>query len=90
MAAEAKVYAMDDFYWWAATSRESAIASFIAEMEKEQLEEWDSEEVTELDEEEMQSLFYHADDARITFKEQLQRMMAAGEQFPCMFASTEF
>jgi SpoVK/Ycf46/Vps4 family AAA+-type ATPase len=83
---------MDDCDWYAAASKEDAIAAYI-----EQVGEFDDSDMYQLSDEQLDRLEYTDADEnenptgeKRTFREQLAREVAAGTQFPCLFASTEY
>ena len=90
-----KIYEMDDCTWFAAASAEEAIQGYrelVGEDADEYLEE--SGGPYELADEGLDRLIYHdfvdGSETTRTFREQLNKMIADGEKFPCMFATTEF
>ena len=90
MRGEIKVFAMNDYEWYAGRSVEEVRAHY-AEVSGFQPGE-NTEDARELSGEEMQSGLYHDDDDSdaISFAQQLQRMIDKGTQFPCFFATTEY
>lgn len=95
-----KVFAMNDCDWVAAETAEDAVALYMKETglsREEALEGKDQpDEMTEAQMLEEKFLAYEEDDegdplspTTRTFREELDRRLAAGETFPCFFASTE-
>ena len=85
-----KVFAMNDCDWWAAETLEAAKAAYLKETG---LEEADDpfDDPHELTPEEMDRLRFHSKDWAVrSFQEQLDWMIASGQDFPAFFASTEY
>jgi hypothetical protein len=93
MEQEIKVWKVNDCDWMAAATAEEATAGH-----KELGMDCDDDpaEPSALTEEDMQRLVFQDEDnttgevTRRSFREQLDKMIAEGEKFPCFFASTEF
>jgi len=89
-----KVFSMNEYDWWADFSLDEARKNYRAYLLKENLisEIDDFDEPEELSIEEMhQSRFYDGYDDQIrTFYDQLLVMIDRGEEFPCLFGSTEY
>lgn len=88
-----RVYKMNDYDWWADYSEDEANKNYrIWQIEQVGLEPEDCEddEAIELTETEMDTLNFVGDNsALLTFREALQEMIEKGEEFPCVFASTD-
>ena len=83
-----KVFQMNDCEWWAAEDLESAKKAC---MEATGLPEDEAcDDPHELSDEAMNRLIFHDDNETRTFKEQLDRMIVEGTEFPVFFAMTEF
>lgn len=88
-----KIWNMDDCDWYAGRSLDEACALY-----KEHTGEMpDPENVSELSSDDLDRLKFIvdepnrvADPKRISFREQLQNLVDAGETFPFYFASTEY
>lgn len=88
-----KIFAMNDCDWMAAETSEDAVREY-----KENFSggDFDDSGPVELSDAEMDRLVFREDEEDgstvedISFREKLNRMIAAGETFPCFFASTEF
>ena len=84
-----KVFAMNDCDWMAADTLDEAKALYL----KEYGEEVD-EDARPLTDAEMDSLVFVETDSlperRCTFREELERRVASGQEFPQFFASTEY
>jgi hypothetical protein len=86
-----KVFQMDDDdYWWAATSAEEAVKDYLENFTPHPDDQ--PMQAHELSDEAMKRLLFTTDEGdKITFSEQLKRMIShPGCTFPCMFATTEF
>lgn len=102
--ADVKIFAMNNCDWYAGVTAEDALRGMaenlgfettpegIAELRKE----YTVEEPRELSAEEMDLCMYVEENEDSTpsrvkrsFRAQLDQMIAAGEEFPCFFASTE-
>ena len=95
-----KVFEMNEYDWWVDFSKKEANENY----KKWQLgvvglsiEECNDDEARELTENEMTTLLYaadcdspHSEIVKITFAEQLQRIIKKCEKLPCVFASTEY
>lgn len=96
-----KIFAVNDCDWVAARSAEEALEFYMRDTRNDRAtslgySDDDPEAATalpdELTPEDMHRLKFLSDDGpgtRITFREQLDRLIAAGQQFPVHFASTE-
>jgi len=87
------VYAMNDDDWFVGESLESCVAAYIEYCGDPDL----VDDPYELSEEQLLSHTYFSEDddenghpVRITFKQQLQNVIADGGEFPRLFASTEY
>ena len=86
-----KVFAMNDWDWWAAETLEEAKGAYWREMGIEDADEDFLDDAHELDEEEMNHFQFNDDDGtKRSFREQLKNMIASGAKFPAFFASTEY
>jgi len=99
-----RVFQLNEFDWWAGFDLESVKAAYLKEMGYEDSRLMDvrdafddPHEVADLDMERLK--FVDGDDpinadgtpgGTRSFREQLDLMIAKGEQFPCFFASTEY
>ena len=84
-----KVFRLDDYEWWAGYSLQQCIDAAHAE-DGEDVMEYETES-RELTPHEMDTLcLFYEDGSRRCFKFELDRRIAAGEQFPQLFASTEY
>ena len=88
-----KVFAMNDCDWMAGETLESVKALYMREYAGGLPEDEALDDPSEVNEHEMGRLRFHdsencEDDS--TFQEELDRRIAAGEKFPCFFASTEY
>jgi hypothetical protein len=86
-----KVFAMNDCEWWAAETLEEAKADYLKETGMKEADE-PFDDPHELDAEAMDRLRFFDEDekAKRSFREQLERMVSSGAEFPCLFATTEF
>lgn len=99
MSNDWKVYAMNDCDWYAARTPEEALEAMRGNMGYESLEHLRADAMCDAEPEELSTaalndLRFHLDDSRtgptISFREQLERMIADGDPLPGFFASTEF
>ena len=89
-----KVFAVDDGYWYAAETGIQALEAYRNDCNgwgvTDELDEpLGAYELTASD---MARLQYMCDDdlsKHISFEEQLKQMIASGDTFPCLFATTE-
>lgn len=91
MSERIKVFQLNDCDWWAGSDLESVKAAYLAETGVDQDEAFD--EPYELSEAQIERLKFRRDDdnhTEATFKEELERMVAEGQKFPCFSASTEY
>jgi hypothetical protein len=90
MADQVKVFQMGDCDWTAGRSAEEVTAYYTGEMGCDM----EGDAALEITAEQMNSLIFHDQDVdpsvRRTFKEQLDKMIADGVNFPAFFATTEF
>lgn len=90
------IYQVDDAYWYAAKSPESALQKYLTDAEERGIsDEIDLEELgtpTLISEPEIDKLQYRSDDdySLISFREQMKRLLANNATFPAMFATTEY
>jgi hypothetical protein len=90
-----KVFLLDDCTWYAGESVESVRRAYIEDTGDE-AEEVLAEcgEPEQLDEEDLDAMtfndFENGKTVTRTFREQLAKIIADGETFPCMFATTEY
>lgn len=88
-----KVFKVSDCDWFAAKTAKEARQCAIEWTENDEWE-WDEDEIEELTDEQMNRFTYREEDepeaTRRTFREELDRMIARGDKFPCMFASTDY
>jgi hypothetical protein len=84
-----KVFAMNDFDWWAAETLEEAKLGYLKERGMEEAD-GPFDDPHELDEEAMNHFQFNEDDGKRSFREQLERMVSSGQKFPAFFASTEY
>lgn len=100
-AMEIEIFKVNDCEWYAATTADGAIKAAAELVSEPSVEEYrrnyDAFDVpVRLEPEDMQKLKFMderedgANGPVRTFREQLDRMIAAGDTFPCFFASTEF
>ena len=87
-----KVFRMNDYDWWADETLEKAIANYRADqLTMVNEDDIDTSDAYEVSDEAMEALRYHDDNGPTwSFREELNRRIAAGEPFPCLFASTEW
>jgi hypothetical protein len=86
-----KIFAMNDCDWMAGEDLESCIQKYLADYAGSQSRDDALDDARELSGKEMDRLkFCDEDGTKRTFREQLDLMVAAGEQFPTFFASTEY
>jgi len=88
-----KIFKLNDIEWWAGESLEQVKQFCLDEAVVDEEEAFD--DPRELTDEELDRLQYVEDvysDEKNTrpFREELARMVAANESFPCLFASTEY
>jgi hypothetical protein len=91
---ELKVFVMSDSEWWAAETAESAVLDMCNEYgwtpEEAKEEEYINFPVLALSDEDLDELVViGSDDAPISFRAQLAKLVADGHAFPTLFASTE-
>jgi hypothetical protein len=96
-----RIFAVNDYEWWAGESETAVIAEMCKQLDCADKSELLREEyifddgIVGLSEGRIQQLIYHDDDdvngevVKRTFREQLDRMILAGQAFPCLFATTE-
>jgi hypothetical protein len=90
LEATVKVFAMNDCEWWAAETLEQAKADYLKETGTEEADE-PFDDPHELDEEAMDHLrFTDEDGTSRSFREQLEKMVSDGCEFPSFFATTEY
>lgn len=87
------VFQLNDCEWWAGHDLESVKKAYLELTGVPEDEAFD--EPFALDDKAINKLMYHftndePDRAPVTFAQQLEQLIAEGEQFPCPFASTEF
>ena len=82
-----QIFKMNDYDWYAAESVEDALKA----MEADRGEDYGEDAPVELSEADLDRLKYFDEDGIPvrTFREQLAKMIAEGEKFPCLFATTE-
>jgi hypothetical protein len=92
MSDEIKIFGMNDCDWVAARTIEEARDFYRTFVGKAAFEEYEEEGCEPHEEQRINNLPYTDDEhpQPITFAEQLQRMIASGEQFPAFFATTEY
>lgn len=99
MEDEMKVFAMNDYDWMAGESLESVTELYLKEYNPDNLRADEVlDEPYELTEELLDRFRFHdaytdgADgpESYRTFRQELNRRVAAGETFPCFFASAEY
>lgn len=92
-----KVFALNDYEWWAGYDLKSVKKTYLKEMMMTEDEAFD--DPRELTEEEMSKFtikiikeeeLTYAKAGKYTFAEFLELMIKNKEKFPCMFASTEY
>lgn len=81
-----KIFEMNDCDWVAAKDMESAIMYYKGQISE------DDRQPGELTSEQLDSLPYHLDGPShtICFRAQLEQLVATGQAFPMLFASTEY
>ena len=94
------VFEMNDCDWWAGTgSAEDILKAYMEAtgLSREQATDDDEGLPRKLSEEELDSLSFALDSEegersgeKITFRERLQMLIQSGQEFPCLFASTEY
>lgn len=86
-----KVYELTEGTWWAAETLEEAVQDAMNTMGLSREDAVDSD-AHELTPEEMEYYRYQDEDEEesITFKAQLERMIAREVHFPCFFATSEY
>lgn len=89
-----KIFQINDCDWWVGESLDACIGDYIANYCDADSVDEDARELTD---EELDSLFFTDTDCderptgfKRTFREQLAVEIAAGGEFPRMFASTEY
>lgn len=90
-----KVFAMNEYDWMAGESLESATEMYLKEYADGLPADEALDNPHELTEELLDRFRFHDADADgpesyRTFRQELDRRVAAGETFPCFFASTEY
>jgi hypothetical protein len=96
-----KVFRLNDCDWFAGENLESCIKCFFSEYLTEEDTPENREEylcdTEELDDSQLDVLKFHdlegdwgPANTQYTFREALTHMQAAGDKFPCFFASTEY
>lgn len=83
-----KIYKLGDAYWWAGYD----LTSCIEDCENYFDERIDPDECYTLDESEMESLKINCEESGVsgTFAEVFEDIIAENQEFPCMFACTEY
>ncbi len=85
-----KLFAVDDCTWYAAKTAEEAVQAAMADtgLSREEF----SEDIHEISNAMMDKFKFVEEDGKEigTFREELNRMIAAGEKFPCFFATSEY
>ena len=91
-----KVFQVDDAYWYAAETPADALKKYLSDAEEwgvlDEVKDNEIGEPVQIDDGALDKLRYMTDDDQsvtISFREQLNRLIASGEQFPQMFATTE-
>lgn len=96
-----KVFQIDECSWYAALTKDEAIAAYTNDMGITRDELLSLDELAgclhELDDREMSELVFNDIDCdlfpsggKCTFEEALEAMIKRGEKFPCPFASTQY
>lgn len=96
-----KIFAMNDCDWYVGKDADDALKGMAENLGCKDVEECRSEycidgPIVELGEDELDARVFVDEDldgenqVKRTFREQLSLMVAEGDTFPCMFASTEF
>jgi hypothetical protein len=91
--ADIKIFEMNDCDWMAATTLEEAVEEYKASLDGEFDEADPPRELTAYEMELLRFRETGPDDEPLekkSFRAKLDEMIAAGESFPCFFASTEF
>ncbi len=87
-----KVFQINDCDWWAGYDLESTKVAYVKETGVPPEDAFYNPR--ELTDEEMDTLLHHGDDGEhkepITFRQELERMIESGFEFPWFFASTEY
>ena len=82
---------MNAYDWMAGADLESCISVYLREYAHDLPRDEALDDPGELSDAEMDWLEYvDPDGERCTFREQLEKMVASGQQFPAFFASTEY
>ena len=95
------IFAVNDCEWWAAASAEDAIGAALSSWgytrEAATAEGLIDDPCEPLGDDDLERLIFNDDSempegemVKRTFREQLAILVAGGQKFPCMFASTEF
>lgn len=85
-----KVFNLNDIEWWAGESLEACVEEAMRQSGLPRDEVLQDGYGDELPQAALEKLRFHDEDAERSFAEQLQREIAAGTKFPCMFAATEW
>lgn len=90
-----KIFKMNSSDWFAAETLEDAtqaVADTYGAARPEDLEDYidNPKEVSDADLDRLTYVIDEGEDERVTFREQLARLIAAGTEFPTVFASTEY
>lgn len=94
-----KVYAMNDCDWYVARTPEEAVEAMRENMGYKNVDDLKGDgmlddQPTELSADDLDGHYFHLDESKsgptITFRAQLDRMIAEGKGLPGFFASTEF
>jgi|GEM_PF-1320270 len=94
-----QVFPMNDCEWWAGETLDAVIAGMCEELSCEDKEELTAEGhidefITALTDDDLECLTYHDDEngevVVRSFRAQLDKMVAEGKSFPCLFATTEY
>lgn len=84
-----KVFYLNDCEWWAGESLAAVKAEYLRVTGLAEDEAFDNP--YELPDDSMEKLMFTDDDGlKMTFAEQLDRLIMSGARFPCFFATTEF
>lgn len=92
MSEKIKIFKLNDCDWWAGSDLESVKADYLKTTGETELDDT-FDEPYELSDALMERLKFRRDDdnhTEVTFKEELARQIAEGQEFPCFFASTEY
>lgn len=82
-----KVFQLNDYEWWAGESLELIVMCY---RENVCSDEHSIEDGSEVSEDEMNQLIFNDEDGiKRTFREELDKMITEGQEFPCIFACTE-